>query len=156
MNVSYLLRNRPGDSYYGITPDQPLTDAVHVMMQHRIGSLVVMEGERLVGIVTERDVMRAVDDHLERIADVSVRDVMTTDPVTCELETGVDEAMDTLMHNATGNRIRHLPIMDGERLVGMISIGDIIEGLLTETRFENKLLKSYIKNWPEETPSAGM
>lgn len=153
MNVSYLLRNRSGNSYYAIGPEQPLADAVHLMMQHRIGSLVVLEGGRLVGIVTERDVMRAVDDYLPRLPDVTVQDVMTTDPVTCPLTSSVDEAMDSMLHNATGNRIRHLPVLDGERLVGVISIGDIVEGLLTETRFENKLLKHYIKNWPEESPA---
>ncbi len=149
MNIRYLLRKKDRQSFQSIKPEQPLTDAVHLMMQHRIGSLVVLEDERLVGIVTERDVMRAVDDHLDRFSDVQVGDVMSPDPIVCHPELPLDEAMDTLMHNATGNRIRHLPVIENEQLVGMISIGDIIDALLTETRFENRLLKHYIKNWPE-------
>lgn len=150
MKVSYLLKKKDGGGHVGIAPDQPLTDAVRLMMQHRIGSLVVMDGDRLLGIVTERDVMRATDDYLDRFRDVQVKDVMTPDPVVCDADIGVDEAMDTLLHNPTGNRIRHLPVVSDGRLLGVISIGDIIEALLTETRFENRLLKHYIKNWPEE------
>jgi CBS domain-containing protein len=149
MNISYILKKKDGGSYYSIGPEQPLTDAIHSMMQHRIGSLVVMEGEKLVGIITERDVMRTADDHLERFADVQVKDAMTTDPIVCTAEASVDEAMDTMLHNATGTRIRHLPIMADGKMVGVISIADIIDALLTETRFENQLLKNYIKNWPE-------
>ncbi|WP_303907231.1 CBS domain-containing protein [Thiohalomonas denitrificans] len=150
MDVKYLLRKKESANHIGIGPEQLLTDAVRLMMQHRIGSLVVTEGDRLVGIISERDVMRAADDYLDRIRDVQVQDVMTPDPVTCTAEMTIDEAMDTLLHNATGNRIRHLPVLSDGQLVGVISIGDIIQALLTETRFENRLLKHYIKNWPEE------
>ncbi len=151
MDVNYLLRKKGNSGHYGISPEQPLTDAVHLMMQHRIGSLVVLEDDRLVGIISERDVMRATDEYLDRFQDVLVKDVMTSDPVTCTADMPVDEAMDTLLHNPTGNRIRHLPVMSEGQLVAVISIGDIIEALLTETRFENRLLKHYIKNWPEES-----
>ena len=150
MDVRYLLTKKETASHFDIGPGQLLTDAVKLMMQHRIGSLVVMEEDQLVGIVSERDVMRAVDDYLDRFSDVQVKDVMTSDPVTCTAEMTVDEAMDTLLHNPTGNRIRHLPVLSDGQLVGVISIGDIIQALLTETRFENQLLKHYIKNWPEE------
>ncbi|SCZ61167.1 CBS domain-containing protein [Thiohalomonas denitrificans] len=150
MDVKYLLRRKESANHFGVSPEQRLTDAVRLMMQHRIGSLVVMEDEKLVGIISERDVMRAADDHLDRFRDVQVKDVMTSDPVTCTAEMTVDDAMDTLLHNATGNRIRHLPVLSDGQLVGVISIGDIIQALLTETRFENRLLKHYIKNWPEE------
>lgn len=153
MNINSVLKRKSHTGQYCIDPEQPLTDAVKLMMQHRVGSLVVMEGGRLVGIVTERDVMRAVDDHLPRFADVAVRDVMTADPITCAGDTGIDVAMDTMLHNATGNRIRHLPIVEQGRLVGVLSIGDVIDALLTETRFENQLLKNYIKNWPEDAPA---
>lgn len=151
MDVSYLVRKKETANHYDIGPGKPLTDAVHLMMQHRIGSLVVMDEGRLVGIVSERDVMRAADEHLDRFRDVQVKDVMTQDPVTCTPDMSVDEAMDTLLHNPTGNRIRHLPVMADGQLVAVISIGDIVNALLTETRFENQLLKHYIKNWPEES-----
>jgi len=149
MDLSHIL-DKKGSSFQRIAPDQPLTDAVALMMEHRIGSLLVMEGERLVSIVTERDVMRAVHENDGQLAGVPVRAVMSPRLVTCTRDTGVDELMERMMQNETGHRIRHLPVLEGHTPVGVVSIGDVIEALLTETRFENRLLKNYIKNWPEE------
>lgn len=149
MKVVNILRKR-GGKYHSIAPDQSLADAVALMMQHRIGSLVVMEGARLVSIVTERDVMRAVHEHRENFSQVKVRDAMAPSLVLCKEVCTLDEAMEKMFTNETGQRIRHLPIVaETGEVLGVISIGDIVEALLTEVRFENKLLKHYIKNWPE-------
>ena len=149
MRVEHILTKK-GGHYVSIEPDRSLTEAIGLMMEHRFGSLLVMEGGRLESIVTERDVMRAVHQYGDGLKDIKVRDVMAPRLITCHHDCTVDKAMDLMLHNETGNRVRHLPVMDGTELKGLISIADIIEALLTETLFENKLLKNYIKNWPEE------
>lgn len=152
MNIGHILKTK-GSTYFSVSPEQPVTDAVALMMAHRIGSLIVLDGgdqHKMAGIVTERDVLRGVSRDLPRFADLRVRDLMSTALVTCTAAQSVDEAMDLMLHNATGQRIRHLPVVEDGVLLGVISIGDLVEALLTETRFENRLLKNFIKNWPEE------
>lgn len=151
MEVSHLLR-MSGGSYHQIRPDEPLLHAVRKMMANRVGSLVVLDGEALVGIITERDVLGAVDGHandLAAVGDLRVADLMSTRLVVCEGGDSVDHAMALMMENETGRRVRHLPVIDAGRLQGVVSIGDVIQALLTETEFENKLLRHYIKYWPE-------
>ncbi len=148
MKAQHLLKDR-SPSYYNIAPHQTMAEAVATMMKHNIGALVVMEGGRLKGIITERDVMRIVHKYNAQFATVLVRDEMATDLVLCQAEDSLDQVMELLFHNDTGHRIRHLPVMNNGTLAGIISIADIVNALLTETRFENRILKNYIKNWPE-------
>jgi len=148
MNVSKILKKK-GNTCQSTTPDTLLVDAVRVMMQGRIGSLVVMEGGKLVSIITERDVMHAVDKYGTDLGQVRVKDLMAKQLVTCSTKDSVDKIMDSMLHNSTKRRIRHLPVVENGELLGLISIGDVVEVLLTETRFENQLLKNYIKNWPD-------
>ena len=145
MNVSKILKKK-GNTCQSTTPDTLLVDAVRVMMQGRIGSLVVMEGGKLVSIITERDVMHAVDKYGTDLGQVRVKDLMAKQLVTCSTKDSVDKIMDSMLHNSTKRRIRHLPVVENGELLGLISIGDVVEVLLTETRFENQLLKNYIKN----------
>jgi len=150
MRVGHLLRNEK--TCHGIEPHQPLLAAVRLMMQHRVGALVVLDAGALVGIITERDVLGAVDRHTEDLREAGrlrVADLMSTRLVVCSSDTGVDQAMALMLHNETGQRVRHLPVVDEGHLRGVISIGDVIQALLTETEFEAKLLRNYIKNWPE-------
>lgn len=149
MNIHYLLE-RKGGELHRIGPDAQVNEAVSLMARHRIGSLAVMEGERLRSIVTERDVLCAVDSHGEEAGRLYVREIMAPRLVTCPPGMTLDEAMDLMFHNVTGRRIRHLPVVEDDRVLGIISIGDVVHALLTETRFENKLLKHYIRCWPEE------
>jgi predicted transcriptional regulator len=152
-NEAMKIRNileKKGNLCHAIEPDRPLTEAVHSMIQHRVGSLVVTENDRLISIVTERDIMWAVGQHCANLSKLSVRDVMAKTLVTCTSEDSLDHAMDLMTRNPTKQRIRHLPVVDADRLAGMISIGDIVHALLTETKFENTLLKTYIKHWPDE------
>ncbi len=149
MNVSHILKKKGGASY-SVVADQPLSDAVAMMTEHRIGSVVVMEDGALKSIMTERDVLIALGKSSD-LSQIKVRDVMAPNLITCTAETTIDEAMDMMINNDTGRRIRHLPVVkdDGE-YVGMLSIGDVVEALLTKTEFENKLLKNYIQNWPDD------
>jgi CBS domain-containing protein len=148
MRIASVLK-RKGAEIHTIEPQAPADEAVRRMVQNRIGSLVVMEGDRPVSIITERDVLQALDAH-GSVSGLRVADLMAKHLVMCGSVDTVDKAMGLMTHNVTGRRIRHLPVIDGGRLVGMLSIGDVVEALLTEATFENRLLKNYIKHWPEE------
>lgn len=148
MKARHLLKNRI-PPYYGIAPHQSMTEAVDLMMAHRISSLVVLQDKRLISIVTERDVMWTVHQYGADFANVKVQQAMAPELVVCQADADMDQIMELMFHNRLGKRIRHVPVLDDDELMGVISIGDIVNALLTETRFENKLLKNYIKNWPE-------
>lgn len=148
MKVKHLLKDRQ-PPYYEIAPDQPLQEAVNRMMENHIGSLVVFDEGKMISIVTERDILRAVHEHGPDFDNIRVQDVMAPDLVICDMEDSLDQAMELMFNNKTGHRIRHIPVQNEDSLIGVISIGDIVSALLTETQYENRLLKSYIKKWPE-------
>ena len=140
MKVRDILKVK-GSQVYSIGPDQTVLDAVAILMQHRIGALLVRDGTGAVsGIISERDVLREC---LHRSADlgrIPVHEVMTRDLVVCE----PDDAVDYAMGIVTKNRVRHLPIMDGDGVAGVISIGDLVKAGLEEAEYENRYLKEYI------------
>ncbi len=148
MKVSQILQKK-GNLCHSIEPGKTLVEAVASMMQYRIGSLLVMEAGKLISIVTERDVLWAVNEYGAKVIEIKVRDLMAEHLVTCHGECSLADAMDMMTKNPTGRRIRHLPVLEGEKLLGLISIGDIVNTLLQEAEFENKLLRNYIRNWPE-------
>lgn len=152
MKIRHILEKK-GRQCHSISPDKPVAEAVRLMIHNRIGSLVVIEQEQLVGIVTERDVVWAAGQHGVDLVNMTVHDIMAKTLVTCQSEDSLDHAMDLMTRNPTKRRIRHLPVIDDGKLVGLISIGDIVHALLTKTEFENKLLKNYIKHWPDEEGS---
>lgn len=150
MNISQILQ-RKGSHCFTIASDKTLKEAVALMMEHRVGSLLVVDDGRLVSIVTERDVLWAVNQHGNRVTDVRIAEIMARELVTCHGGCSLGDAMDLMTKRDTGKRIRHLPVVDEDGdLLGLISIGDIVNTIILETEFENKLLKNYIRNWPEE------
>lgn len=154
MRIASVLK-RKGAQVHTIEAPARATEAVRRMVQARIGSLIVVQGGLPVSIVTERDVLRALDEH-GALAGRTVAELMAPRLVVCRSADTVDEAMRLMTHNVTGRRIRHLPVVDDGHLVGMLSIGDVVEALLTEATFENRLLKNYIKHWPEEDGADGL
>jgi CBS domain-containing protein len=140
MKVRDVLQAK-GSQVYSIGSDQTVLDAVAVLMQHRIGALLVRDAAGAVaGIISERDVLREC---LHRSADLGrilVRDAMTRELVVCVPDDDVDYAMGIV----TKNRVRHLPVMDGDGVAGMISIGDLVKANLDEVEYENRYLKEYI------------
>ncbi|HEV8714823.1 MAG TPA: CBS domain-containing protein [Candidatus Binatia bacterium] len=141
MKIRDILHGK-GAEVVTIHPEATVHQAMQVLVHHRIGSLVVI-GERgkIAGIITERDILRECAAHSEGVKETTVREVMTTN-----LIIGVpDDEVSYVMGIMTHNRIRHLPIIDGERLEGMISIGDVVKAQLEETEFENHYLKDYIQ-----------
>lgn len=141
MNVQDILDRKGSTEVRTIAPDRTIAEAVSRLVEHNIGSLVVVEAERPVGILTERDILRCCADDIGKAASTRVADVMTQDLIIGEAEDTIDYVMGIM----TRNRIRHLPIMGaGRRMLGMVSIGDVVESQLRETRYENRHLREYI------------
>lgn len=141
MKIKDILRQK-GATVQTVAPDASVQDAMSLLVEHNIGSLIVRKkGGDIVGIITERDILRqcaASGDHDPDKTRVS--DVMTAD-----LIIGVpDDDLEYVMGIMTKNRIRHLPVLDGGELEGIISIGDVVNAHLHETKFENRLLRDYI------------
>lgn len=135
-----------GDALFRIMPDALLPDAVAVMVDSDVGSLVVMRGESMVGLITFREVLAAIKRSHGDIHEVRVRDIMVRNPVVAD----PDDSMDHVRAVMTGQHVRYLPIVHGRKLLGILSFHDIARAALKLANFENKLLKQYIKNWPEE------
>lgn len=140
MRVQDILKQKP-DNIQSTTPDTSIIDAIHQLNEHNIGSLLVMESGKVAGIMTERDVLHAAGQSPDAWSNLTVGDIMTSDIITCEPEALVEGIMATM----TENRIRHLPVLKGDDLVGMISIGDIVKARLKETEAEASQLKEYIR-----------
>lgn len=129
-----------GRDVYTIPVDATLADVVAQLVDWNCGSLVVCDGDRMVGIITERDILRSCAVGDEALSSRYVRDYMTPNPITARPEDGVEEIMGLL----TTRRIRHLPIVAQDCLIGMISIGDVVKAQHDALSMENYFLKSYI------------
>lgn len=140
MRISDILR-RKGSEVVTIEPQHTVHDAIQSLVRNNIGALLVTDLDgQLVGIFTERDILREAALHCDRLEETVVGDVMTRNVVI-----GVPEdPLEYVMGIMTQNRIRHLPVMNGEELAGIVSIGDVVNAHLQETEFENRLLKDYI------------
>jgi CBS domain-containing protein len=145
MKVRSITKNK-GKPVIGLSPSDSLDKAVTLMMEHRIGSLVVTDADgQLVGIVSERDLLTILHQKHAMWSPLTTADAMTPNPYTCEPDNTLEEVMNIMVeHN-----IRHLPVVYKDKLEGMLSITDIVEELLKKAKFENKLLKNYIQNWPD-------
>lgn len=139
------ILNMKGGTIYSMAPDGKVSDAVSLMVSNDIGSLVVMDGGRMTGMLTFREVLKALDAQSGNLADLRIREVMVADPVSG----GPDDTLDHLREVMTKNHVRYLPVREGENLLGVISFHDVAKSVIKETSFENRLLKRYIKNWPD-------
>lgn len=139
MLVSQMLKSRP-QRVVDIDRHRTVREAARLMATHDIGALVVRAGERMCGILSERDVARAVADRGLRIADTTVETLMTAEVVTC----GPGDDSDDLMRVMTVHGIRHLPVEVDGRLVGMVSIRNIVQARLTELERDQEALRDYV------------
>ena len=137
--VRHLLEAKSAD-IHSIGPDAPVIDAVRLMAERSIGALLVMEGPRLVGIVSERDYARKVVLQGRGSADTPVSAIMTSQLVTVRPEDTVDRCMAIV----TERRIRHLPVLRGQDLVGLVSIGDLVKAVIEDQKVELDHLQRYI------------
>ena len=139
LQVKHLLENK-GSAIFSNTPDQPVLEAIKHMAEHRVGALLVMRGERLVGIISERDYARKVILQGRSSAQTSVADIMSDNVLTVGPDTDVFDCM----RLCTDSRIRHLPVVVGEKVVGMISIGDLVKAVIDAQAEEIEHLQRYI------------
>ena len=149
MQVREILRVK-GGTLYTVTPQQSLAFAVETMADLDVGSLVVMEAGRMVGMLTFREVLKALKGCAANQSAVLVGEVMVKNPVTAFPEMEANDLRRLMIEKHS----RYLPVVDGETLMGVISFLDVAKAVLEEQSFENQMLKSYIKNWPGEAPAA--
>ena len=139
MLVSQILRTK-GDSVFTTGPDELLATAAELLHARYVGALVVMDAERVVGILSERDVVRALAEDGSGAMDRPVSDYMTANVLFAE----PGDTVDGLLARMTDRRIRHLPVCKAERLVGIVSIGDLVKSKISEVEAEADGLKAYI------------
>jgi CBS domain-containing protein len=140
MFVSDILAQK-GGLVYSVTPATVLAQLAQQLSARRIGSVLVLDGESsVVGIVSERDLVRAFASHGAKAMDLEARQVMTRDVITCDPDDSIDQVMQTM----TSGRFRHLPVVRHGELLGLVSIGDVVKARLEEARHETEALKAYI------------
>ncbi len=140
MKVKDILANK-GSRVLTVDKDMAVFDAMWVFSKNRVGSLLVLSPEGdILGIIAARDVLMAVLSHYETIKEITVEKIMTSNLI---VGTENDD-IDYIQAIMTENRIRHVPILDGRELKGLISIGDVVKALLKEKDVENRYLKDYI------------
>ncbi len=141
MYVTELLASK-GHDVATISKERSVADAVAILKEHAIGALVVTGANApLVGIISERDVVRALAIHADQALTLRVSDLMTADVTTCGLSTTVTELMGLM----TAQRVRHIPVVDESQLVGMVSIGDVVKARLQELEHDKQELLEYVQ-----------
>ena len=134
-----------GSTVFSIAPGGDVSEALAVMVRNDIGSLVVLDGGRLAGMLSFREILKALDARSGSLAGLKVADVMIANPVCGNPE----DSLESLREMMNKDHIRYLPVREGDKLLGVISFHDVANAVIKETTFHNRLLKSYIKNWPE-------
>jgi CBS domain-containing protein len=143
MQVKEILRVK-GNRLLSVEPSGRAVDAVHTMAKENLGSLVVLDQGRMVGMLTFHELLRALATKNGALGEMRVGDIMVRDPVTAAPEMEVNDLRRTMLESGA----RYLPVMQDGRLLGVISFRDVAKAVLEEQDFENKMLKGYIKNWP--------
>jgi CBS domain-containing protein len=145
MKVTDILRVK-GNTLYTVHPDQPLAQAVRTMSEMDIGSLVVMEHGDLAGMLTFREVINAIVAGGGTLGTLHVRKVMDDAPLTCTPATEIDEVRRMMLQR----HARYMPVIDQRTLMGVISFYDVAKSVVDAQDFENRLLKAYIRDWPQD------
>jgi CBS domain-containing protein len=139
-SAAQILKAKAEQHVHAVTPSTPALDAIKLMAEKNIGAVLVMQQEKIVGIVSERDYARKIVLMGRSSEGTPVRDIMTS-PVMYVRPHQTNEECMALM---TDNRLRHLPVMDGDRLLGLISIGDLVKDIISEQQFIIRQLEHYI------------
>ena len=140
MQVSQILKTK-GNAVTSVPPEMTLAEVIDTLARGRIGAVLVMKGgSEVAGILSERDVVRGLAEHGARLLDMRASELMTKSVVTCAPDNTVEE----IMQEMTNRRIRHIPVLEGGRLRGIISIGDVVKNRLEELSAESDMLRNYI------------
>lgn len=145
LKVSEILRVK-GDTLYTATPDMAVAQAIEVMGEQDIGSLVVMESGMLAGMLTFREIIRHLKTTQGAIGETTVRAIMDDAPVSVTPNTSADEVQRLMLEK----HARYIPVMDGPTLMGVISFYDMAQAIVAAQKFENNMLKAYIRDWPTD------
>ncbi|HXO64407.1 MAG TPA: CBS domain-containing protein [Steroidobacteraceae bacterium] len=140
MTTVRMLLERKDRAIYSVEAQAPVLNAIRLMAEHGVGALLVMKGAALEGIVSERDYARKVILRGRSSSDTPVGDIMTSPVLTVSLDDTVQRCMQVM----TDKRVRHLPVVDGGRVVGMVSIGDLVKAVIAEQQQQIEQLESYI------------
>ena len=151
MKVSEILKVK-GNILYTVSPESGLLDAINLMTDKDIGSLVVMNNGVLVGLLTFREVMRAVHANQGSVGQGTVGEHMERDVLTMSPDTDVNDIRRLMLER----HARYVPVMDGKVLLGVMSFYDVAKSVLEAQNFENTLLKAYIRDWPAENNAEGL
>ena len=146
MLVSEILRIKGNTPLFTTPPDRQVIEAVVVMAEHDIGSLVVMDHGRMAGMLTFAEVLKALAERGGTLGDLKVETIHVRDPLTASPGLDVME----LRRGMLERHARYVPVMEGTMLLGVVSFHDVAKAVYEEQSFENRMLKSYIKNWPDE------
>ncbi|MEP7275091.1 MAG: CBS domain-containing protein [Betaproteobacteria bacterium] len=144
MLVSEILRIK-GNTLFTATPDSAVQEAVAVMAQHDIGSLVIMDRGRMAGMLTFAEVLKALADRGGALGALTIAEILQRDPLTAAPSIDVMELRRSMLER----HARYVPVMEGTTLQGVVSFHDVAKAVYEEQSFENRMLKSYIKDWPE-------
>ncbi len=137
--VAELLRHK-GHAVYSVEPDQPVLEAIRRMAEYGVGALLVMRGEQLLGVVSERDYARKVILMGRSSADTPVRQIMSSPVISVRPNQSVAECMQLMTHR----RVRHLPVVERDRVIGVLSIGDLVRSVVEEQQHTIEQLEQYI------------
>jgi CBS domain-containing protein len=140
MTIVRQLLDRKGRVIFSVEPEAPVLEAIRAMAAHHVGALLVMQAGELAGIVSERDYARKVILMGRSSADTPVRDIMSSPVLTVSLDDTVQRCMQLM----TDKRVRHLPVIEGGAVVGMVSIGDLVKAVIAEQQQQIEQLESYI------------
>ncbi len=140
MRVSDVLASKGSDAIFTIRPEASIRELLDALAEHNVGAMVVSDdGESMIGIVSERDVVRKLRD-VDNARDVTVESIMTTDVQIA----APDDSFKSLMIAMTEHRVRHIPVLDDGRLVGVLSIGDAVKHRMEQLEFERDQLNKYV------------
>jgi len=140
MTTVRQLLSRKAREIFSVTQGAPVLEAIRAMAAHHVGALLVMRDETLEGIVSERDYARKVILMGRSSADTPVRDIMSSPVITVAPDASVEQCMQIM----TERRVRHLPVMDGGRVIGIVSIGDLVKAVIAEQQQQIEQLETYI------------
>ena len=137
-----ILNDKKHNDILSIEPDRPVIDALIIMAEYKIGALLVMQKNKLLGIISERDYVREIILKGKSSKECLIEEVMTKDVITIDANDTYDKGLEIM----TENRIRHLPVLENETVVGMLSLGDLAKETITHQRFLIDQLESFIKS----------
>lgn len=144
MHVHQILRTKSDDGVVTLTPDATLSEAAETLARRRIGAIVISpDGKRVAGILSERDIVRELARRGPSCLSDRVSTAMTAEIVSCRR----DDTADGVLHKMTEGRFRHMPVMEGDQMVGLISIGDVVKARLSELAMEKDALEGMIKGF---------